>query len=321
MTSADLTPAETAGARTGGHFDHMALFYRDTDEFVAGVVTFVREGLDAGEPVLVALPGAHVDLIRDRIGRHATGVRFLDTALATRNPGRIIPEVLWPFATAHPGRRVRVVGESIWPGRGGFEYQACVAHESAINAVFADHDAAMLCLHDAAGLPEAALADAVRTHPLLTYGSGVALSPDYTAPEIMVLHERPPPAPPATAVTMVYSDESMLRQVRRFVATRAAAAGLSADRVDDLCVAVNELVSNTCKYADGPGRVSIWVEADVLVCQVDDPGRLSDPTVGRIPPAVDRTGGRGLLMAHRLCDLVCVYSGGEGTRIRVHVNR
>ncbi|GAA1795467.1 sensor histidine kinase [Planosporangium flavigriseum] len=316
-----MTAMAETGARSAGDLEHRALFYRDEDEFSAGVVPFVREGLAVGEPALVALAGKRVDLVRDRLGAHIAGVRFLDAGVIARNPGRIIPEVLWPFAAAHPGRRVRVVGESIWPGRAGFEYQACVAYESAINAVFAGHDATMLCLYDAVGLPEVALSDAVRTHPLLTRGADVSLNPGYVPPEVMVLRGQPLPAPPATAATMTYSGVVMLRQVRRFVAAHAAAAALCSERIDELCVAVNELAANTCRHTDGPGRVSAWVEADVLVCQIDDEGYISDPTVGRTPRGHDSTGGRGLLMAHRLCDLVCVYSSDDGTRIRVHINR
>ncbi|GII24772.1 sensor histidine kinase [Planosporangium mesophilum] len=316
-----MTVVAETGARPRGDFDHLALFYRNSDEFAAGAVAFVRDGLAAGEPTLVSLAGEHLDLIRGRFGGYGADVRFLDAAAAARNPGRIIAEVLWPFAAAHPGRRVRVVGESIWPGRAGFEYHACVAHESAINAVFAGHDAAMLCLYDAVGLPETVLSDAGRTHPLLTDGARISISPGYAAPEAIVLRDRRLPEAPATAVTMVYSDESMLRQVRRFVVAHAATADLSPERADDLCVAVNELASNTLRYTAGPGRLSIWTEADVLVCQIDDDGHITDPTVGRVPPGHDRTGGRGLLLAHRLCDLTCIHSSGEGTRIRVHVNR
>ncbi|MBN1092964.1 MEDS domain-containing protein [Blastococcus sp. TML/M2B] len=48
MSSAAPAPHAAAG------FEHEALFYRDDDTFLAGVVPFVREGLDRGERVVVA---------------------------------------------------------------------------------------------------------------------------------------------------------------------------------------------------------------------------------------------------------------------------
>jgi len=38
-------------------FRHGAFFYADADEFLAGTVPFVQEGLEAGEAILVALNG------------------------------------------------------------------------------------------------------------------------------------------------------------------------------------------------------------------------------------------------------------------------
>ncbi|MER6691577.1 MEDS domain-containing protein, partial [Streptomyces minutiscleroticus] len=42
-----------------GPFLHPALFYAGEREYLAGTVPFVREGLAAGEPVAVAVPGAN----------------------------------------------------------------------------------------------------------------------------------------------------------------------------------------------------------------------------------------------------------------------
>src|SRR4051812_42135150 len=99
-----------------GGFDHPALLYRDADEYLAGTVPFVLEGLAGGEPVAVAVPGPNLQLIRDALGGDAERVLLRDMTVAGRNPGRIIPSVLLAFANAHPGRRVRLIGEPIWAG-------------------------------------------------------------------------------------------------------------------------------------------------------------------------------------------------------------
>jgi len=43
-------------------FSHFAPFYRGLSEYARGACTFVREGLSSAEPVLVAVPGRHLDL-------------------------------------------------------------------------------------------------------------------------------------------------------------------------------------------------------------------------------------------------------------------
>ena len=106
---------------------------------------FIRDGLAAGEPVAVAVPGPNLRLIRDALGADAAQVLLRDMTVAGRNPGRIIPTVLLAFANAHPGRRVRLIGEPIWPGRSAAEYPACAQHEALINAAFAGRPATILC--------------------------------------------------------------------------------------------------------------------------------------------------------------------------------
>ncbi len=159
-------------ATEGRPFAHPVLFYRGEEQYAAGTVPFLRDGLDAGEAVAVAVPGPHLDLIRAGLGAGADGVRFLDMTEVGRNPGRIIPGVLRAFADAHADRRVRIVGEPVWPGRSAVEYPACVQHEALTNSAFADRDVTILCPYDADRLAPGVLADARATHPVLIDASG-----------------------------------------------------------------------------------------------------------------------------------------------------
>src|SRR5436190_1210241 len=148
-------------------FVHEALFYRDADEYVAGTVPFVRAALAVGEPVLVAVPGPRIDLLSAALGTPTTGVRFLDMTVAGRNPGKIIPSVLYAFAEEHPGHPLRIIGEPIWAGRSTDEYPACVQHEALINVAFAGLVATILCPYDVKALAPDVVDDATRTHPVL----------------------------------------------------------------------------------------------------------------------------------------------------------
>jgi anti-sigma regulatory factor (Ser/Thr protein kinase) len=315
---------------TTSSFRHEALLYGTPDELLAGAVPFVQSGLDADEPVLVAVPPASLEPIRSALGASAERVRFVDMTEAGRNPGRIIPGVLHSFVSRHAPRRVRVIGEPVWAGRSAVEYPACVQHEALINLAFADAEAVILCPYDVRRLTETALADAERTHPIITTCDGSRASAAYAAPHTVVAAFNRPLADPATPPATLIFDADDLPAVRRFVAEHAGRAGLAANRISDLEVAVNEVATNAVIHGGGPGTLRVWAERGGLVCEVSDPGRLtdplagrpgrlSDPLAGRIPPGMDSEHGRGLLLVNYLCDLVRVHTDLASTTIRLHM--
>jgi anti-sigma regulatory factor (Ser/Thr protein kinase) len=305
---------------TTAGFDHPGLLYRDENEYLAGTTGFVRDAVAAGDAVMVAVPPSNLALLREALADIAAEVSFADMTVAGRNPGRIIPAVLLAFAAAHPDRRVSIIGEPIWPSRTPLEYPACAAHEALINAVFEDRDAAILCPYDATGLDPERVRDAWRTHPVMIAAGARRPSPWYDDPYLTAAaFNQPLPQVPAAAACVAYRGAEQLAAVRRFVAYRATAAGLGEYRVDDLLIAVNELAENTIAHTTSGGTVSVWTEPGRLVCQIDDHGWLADPLAGRIPPDNHVEGGRGLILAHRLCDLVRIHSTPDGTGIRLHV--
>jgi anti-sigma regulatory factor (Ser/Thr protein kinase) len=303
-------------------FVHPALFYADTDEYLAGTVPFIQAGLAAGEPVMVAVPGANLDRIRVALGGDADRVRLHDMQVAGRNPGRIIPGVLLAFAAAHAGMPVRIIGEPIWAGRSALEYPACAQHEALINAAFAGRSATILCPYDTTRLDPAWVEDAYATHPTVWTATARHDSARYRDPVVVAAgFDRPLPDPPVHAATTSIG-VATLAPVRRFVAARARAAGLSEDRIIDLTIAVSELAANTDEHTAGDGTLAMWVEGGQVVCQVTDTGHLTDPLAGRLPVPPDRpTGGRGLVLVNQLCDLVRIHTRPGATTIRVHLGR
>ncbi|MFN2495991.1 MAG: anti-sigma factor RsbA family regulatory protein [Pseudonocardiaceae bacterium] len=312
-------------APAGTRLVHEALFYLDTEEYVRGIEGFLREGLELAEPMLVAVPGEHLDVLRSAMDSDAQRVRFVDMAEAGRNPGRIIPTLLYSFAQEHPAGRVRIVGEPVWPGRTPAEYRAALQHEALVNVALADQAATILCPYDRRGLSVVALADARRTHPVLVGGGLRELSDDYADPRVVAdgsLRQLPEP-PEWWGDMLVFSDASDLRVIRQFVEGRALRAGLAPARVSDLCLAVNEVATNTLLHTGEPGILSIWRDSDTecLVCEISDSGQLADRLVGRIPPAKSEARGRGLILVNQLCDLVELPTGqiGSGTTLRLHM--
>jgi anti-sigma regulatory factor (Ser/Thr protein kinase) len=313
----------TTGAAVSGNggepFVHEALFYRDAADYLAGTVPFVLAGLHAGAPVLVAVPGPNLELLRHALGPAAGQVRFLDMTQAGRNPGRIIPTVLADFLDDHPGVRSRVIGEPIWPGRSVTEYPACVQHEALINLAFAGRTATILCPYDAGRLTDEVLADACGTHPILVSADRRERSERYLAPEeIVATFNTPLPEPEVPAEVLVFGFGD-LPVVRKVVGEYAAHAGLPAHRVGELRLAVHEAAANTVEHAGGPGTLRVWRDGDTLVAEVRDRGHIRDPMAGRRRPARDHDRGRGLLLINCLCDLVRIHTEETSTTVRLYV--
>jgi len=72
-------------------FRHEALLYAGDDGFLEGTLPFVRAGLEADEPILVAVAAHRIDLMRAELGADAEDVAFADMARLGANPARIIP--------------------------------------------------------------------------------------------------------------------------------------------------------------------------------------------------------------------------------------
>jgi anti-sigma regulatory factor (Ser/Thr protein kinase) len=299
---------------------HWALFYRDVAEYTGGVLPFLRAGLAAGEPVAAAVPAYRLAELRTSLGHDARHVRLLDMTEEGRNPGRIIAGVLRAFVDEHPDRRVRIVGEPVWPARTDVEYPACVQHEALINLALADRDATILCPYDAAGLDLHVLADAVATHPVLVDESGERPSPAYDPAHMIgaynVALDSVEERAPATRFMFSVSN---LRQTRQYAVAQGRRLGLSEAALADLELIVSELASNSVLHGGGRGTLCVWAADGHLVCEVRDAGVITDPLAGRRRPSADRPGGRGLLLVNHLADLVRVHTGQAGTTMRVYL--
>jgi MEDS: MEthanogen/methylotroph, DcmR Sensory domain len=189
-----MTTAE--GLPQAGTFAHDALFYQGRDEYAREVCSFVRQGVSAGEPVLVAVPGRRLDLVRGALGEAGQTVSFADMAVLGRNPARIIPAIR-RFTDSRRPHRTRFVGEPVWAGRSPAETAEATRHEALINEALAAVPASALCPYDASGLGPAVLADARRTHPRIVQDGARRPSPDYSGTAVArAIGSQPLPSPP-----------------------------------------------------------------------------------------------------------------------------
>jgi len=302
-----------------GQYRHEAFFYKDLDHFVSGTRRFIDEAHDRNEPVLAVLSRPKIELLADDLV-NPHGVVFADMEEVGRNPARII--AAWSeFLRQHEGGAAQVhgIGEPIWPERSAAELRECQLHEALLNAAFRGSSFRLLCPYDQSGLPDAVLAEALRTHPLVFGEMTSDASPAFPGLEEVTAHSRQPlPDPPASTRRLVISGTHDLPAVRELVTALALEAGLPTARVEDLVLAAHEMATNSVRHGGGGGLLRAWVGPGACILEFSDRGVLAEPLVGRFAPRRDAQGGRGFWLANSLCDLVQVAVGDHGTVVRLH---
>ncbi|HEX7168568.1 MAG TPA: sensor histidine kinase [Acidimicrobiales bacterium] len=322
VTSLSEAAARPSGSAVEGRFHHHAFLYASPHEFFDGTVAFLEAGIAAGDVALVALSAGKIDGLRSRLGDGAAQVEFLDMADVGRNPAAIIPA--WHRfvdAQREAGRTFRGIGEPIWASRSEDELVECERHEALLNLAF--HDGPpwhLLCPYDVTALGADVLEEARRNHPTVCDRSlGYAPSGSYRGlEEIDAPFDAPLPDAPSDAVVLSFGP-GPLQSVRRFVYGEAARFGLLRERLDDLVLAVSEVVGNSMEHGGGTGVVRLWHAGAKVVCEVRDAGFIADPLAGRRPARRDDIRGRGLWIANHLCDLVQVRTSPTGSVVRLHV--
>lgn len=296
-----------------GRYRHHALLYDSDASFVDGVVPFIQDGLDAGETVLLgltegqlALLGPHFDLGHELLMTPDVGYS---------NPVETVHQWLSEFRTLVDGGApgIRALGDVPHPGTGGDWYQ-WARYEAIINRAFADFPLASLCLYDVRVTPPKVLADVACTHPFLITVDGHRPSTWYED-EVAFLGRLPrrPGLGDVRPPDRVF-DDPMPHEARHHLIGVTDGMGLDPQVVDDLHVAVSELVSNARHHGDDPVTVRVWTEVDRLEVTVTDGGTgPADPCAGWIPPADPAAigGGRGLWLTHLMAPTLDVWRDPE----------
>ena len=163
----------------GPELGHVAFFYDSRNEYAGVTGEFVRAGLEAGDPVMVAVPAANAEVIREH-ARDQEMPAFEDMAVLGRNPARIIA-ALCTFADSHPGQLLHYVGEPAWPSRTRSECAEVMWHEQLLNVAFDHERFRILCPYDVAGLESEVLEQAAGTHPVVMRNGRLEHSPAFSS--------------------------------------------------------------------------------------------------------------------------------------------
>ena len=278
----------------------------------------MRGGLEAGEPTLVVVSAAKIDLLREAVpGSQEGEVRYADIDDVGRNPARIIPA--WRrFVDEHDGGlSLRGVGEPIWAGRSADELVECERHEALLNLALSDTSLWLACPYDTQSLSPVVVEEAARTHPLVWDEADHRRTDGYPGlDDIARPFDRSLPDPLGPVSELAFR-AGEVADVRSFVAARAAEAGLSSLRTHDLVLAASEVATNSIRHGGGYGIVRIWRHGETIACEVRDEGRFDRPLAGRERPTGEDTSGFGLWLANQVCDLVQIRSFDSWSVVRL----
>lgn len=300
-------------------FIHSALIYGSDDAFMDVGLPFVEQGIEAGEPTLVAVQASNIDNLRAALGGEPEGVTLLsveewyETSARTRDKF-----ARWARERVGSGR-VRLMGEPPWAVGNDAAVRDWARHESVINVAFEGMPASFICPYDARELPPTIVEHAHRTHPEIVGSNGSSASDAYEDPHEFCRRldtrvERPE-GEPSTVLSFNLAD---LRLVRRTVASAAVASGLSGSRADELALAVNEIASNAVVHGRPPATLRIWQGDGELICEVSDAGDgIKDVLAGQLTPPSEGIGGRGIWLTRMLCDAVEIRNG-VGCTVSMH---
>ena len=302
----------------GVNLVHEVVFYRGRDQLELTAKRFVEEAIAAGEPVLIALPQASLELVAGSLDVTAGSVVYEDLARSGGNPGRMLP-LFQDWVDSRQGR-VRVLGEPVWPGRSRAETVEVLRHESLVNIALAQAPVAMRCLYDAERLDGEVLLGAEATHPVRVGLDGTrSTSRRYVEPPELHRPERWPLEPPPAELA-ARGFEGDLWALRRFVADDERVVSLGDERGHQLLLAVNEAATNALMHGDGRFEVRIWRDGASVISEVSSGGWFEDPLAGRLRPPKNAVSGRGLWLINQLCDMVELRSSEPATTVRMHMH-
>ncbi len=308
--------ADPKTARRG--YDHAAVHYGSDAELLAVAVPFLEGGLTAGEPTFVSLAPDRAELVRRALPPSAD-TRYLTVADLYARPAVAIKSYREMMAglVADGAAGIRIFGEL---PRAAIDtsWDWWARYEAAVNHAYDEFPLRSMCAYDRRSTPKHVLDDVARTHPFVaTPDGGHQSNAGYLDPPAFLAGSRPmTPYPIQQTAPLVELADPQPSAARRAVLDMNK-TGLPAAEIDDLVLAVSEIVDNSLRHGRPPVAMRIWADADHLVVTVRDTGEgPADPFAGLLP-ADRHVGGRGLWIAHQICSEVALHRDETGFTARL----
>lgn len=304
---------------------HEALFYSSAQGLVDAAAPFLRDGFAVGDDVVLICTDENNRAVAEALG----------------DDDRIIylprPEVYQEALTAvmyyrdfmrgrlrSGSRQVRLVGQADF-GTDSRSWDEWRRFEALCNHALSPFPLWSLCAYDTETLPDTVIATGELGHPYIRRGGTRGSNPAYVDPaELMGLPGNDLEPLPDIEPAMTIAEASDLRSFHHQLRELLQSERVTSEKVDDLVLSVNEVVTNGIRHGLPPVTVSVWLSASRIVCTVSDHGPgFDDPFLGYLPGGEDTLpeGQFGLWLARRLCDDLVTSRTPEGFTVRLVMNR
>ena len=277
---------------------HSALVYESQNDYVARAVSFLREGLDAGEGAVVGNTRPGLAAVREALGPDASRVTFIDVGAAYTRPARTFAAYHKVYADEFKrAASVRVISDVQFGPEPG-EWEMWTGYEALMNRAFAHLPTWAMCTYNANALPDRVLEGVWQTHPEVVAGNVWRASDQFEDPADLLrrITPAPEPLPELRSISVGQHDSETLREA---LARELVAEGVTEAKSLDMLIAVSEIAANAAVHGGGVKGMRVGRTRGRFVCEIIDWGSgFDDPTAGYLPP---RDGvGRGLWVARQL---------------------
>ena len=276
---------------------HSAFVYESRDEYVAGAVAFLREGLAAGEGAVVGNTRPGLAAMREALGPDAAQITFIDVGASYTRPARTFAAYHGVYAAEFKkAAAVRVISD-VQYGPEPAEWDLWTAYEALMNRAFAHLPTWAMCTYNANGLPDPILEAVWRTHPEVIADDTLTDSHEFEDPVDLLRRITPVPDPLPQLHSIPFGRD--LETVREQLARELGAAGIPTAKSLDMLLAATEIATNAVEHGGGIEDVRVGRADSRFVCEIVDRGSgFDDPSAGFLPP---REGlGSGLWVARQL---------------------
>lgn len=276
---------------------HNAFVYASQDEYVARSVTFLKDGLEAGEGAIVAHTRPGLAAMREALGSDAEAVRFVDVSSTYTRPARTLAAYHKVFADElQRTPSLRAVAD-VQFGSDPREWDLWMGYEAVFNRSFGHLPVWVWCTYNGDRLTDPILEGVWRTHPEVVADDAWNTSEDYEDPDQILRRITPEPTPISDLRSIGFGQDA--EEFRERLACALVDEQVSEAKVLDMLLAATQVANNAIEYGGGVEDVRIGRAEGRFVCEITDQGPgFDDPGAGYLAPRAGT--GSGLWVARQL---------------------
>jgi transcriptional regulator with XRE-family HTH domain len=169
---------------TAPMLEHRAYLYDSPDRLTQIADRFAKDGLEAGNEVLIVASKPGAAAIRKSLGTDAKHVTFGESSEWFTMPVRTVERyTAFVRDSRNAGANwVDILGEPVWTGRSRAEIRTWTKFESMLNILCSPWPSSINCFYDAGTLPRQICASVDGTHPEVVTPEGAHVSAGYVQP-------------------------------------------------------------------------------------------------------------------------------------------